>query len=596
MAGGGGGGAVRRSSRSSGAGLLGWRSCWLPLLVGLMSVSGEETQLVETWLKTYGYLLPLDQRQQSDLQSAVASMQRFYGLPASGVLDQTTVEWMRRPRCGVPDRPASRWRQRRRRYALTGQRWRDKKVSYSISNYTPKVGHKDTHRAIRRAFNIWQAVTPLSFQEVPYSEVKLQGKEADIMIFFASGFHGDSSPFDGEGGFLAHAYFPGAGIGGDTHFDLDEPWTLADAHHNGNDLFLVAVHELGHALGLEHSSDPAAIMAPFYQHMDTQSFSLPLDDLQGIQKIYGVPTPMLEPTRPLPTLPPRRHQGGATATSERKRLLAGTGEPDICDGNFNTVAVLRREMFVFKDGWFWRLRGQQVQEGYPMQIQLFWKGLPSRIDAAYERPDGRFVFFTGDQYWLFREVWAEPGYPRSVRELGATLPLDGIQAALRWEPLAKTYFFRGALYWRYSEERRTVDPGYPKPIAVWNGTPHGLQGAFISRQGDYTYFYKGRDYWKFDNQRLAVLPGYPQSILRDWMGCVPPEASGGRRTPLEEVDITVALDQVGSKVNALAVVLPCVLALCILVLLYTICQFHNKGALQDAATQHCYKYPVQEWV
>lgn len=66
----------------------------------------------------------------------------------------------------------------------------------------------------------------------------------------------------------------------------------------GFNLFTVAAHEFGHALGLAHSTDPSALMYPTYKYQHPYGFHLPKDDVKGIQALYGTITTLFLTTNP----------------------------------------------------------------------------------------------------------------------------------------------------------------------------------------------------------------------------------------------------------------------------------------------------------
>lgn len=70
-------------------------------------------------------------------------------------------------------------------------------------------------------------------------------------------------------------------------------------------------------------------------------------------------------------------------------------QPDACRTNFDAVSMIRGELFFFKSRYVWRIRDGQLQPGYPALASRHWRGIPDRIDAAYEDKSGNIWFFQG---------------------------------------------------------------------------------------------------------------------------------------------------------------------------------------------------------
>lgn len=90
-----------------------------------------------------------------------------------------------------------------------------------------------------------------------------------------------------SGSTLAHAFLPGQTEGaGDVHFDEDENWTVSKLENpkGSVNMLAIAVHEFGHAIGLEHSRIPESVMSAYYRDRDVK---LHRSDIENVQRLYG---------------------------------------------------------------------------------------------------------------------------------------------------------------------------------------------------------------------------------------------------------------------------------------------------------------------
>ncbi|KAL2892501.1 Metalloendoproteinase 4-MMP [Bienertia sinuspersici] len=226
------------------------------------------------------------------LEKIVTGYQQHYGLPVTGTLDSETISLLMSPRCGMPDHQhdihgssSSLHVTQHYRYFPGQPRW-DKEIpmtltyTFCLDNMITYLSLHEIKGAFERSFAKWASVIPVKFVETRDLE------SADIKIGFYSGDHGDGEPFDGVLGVLAHAFSP---QNGRFHLDAAETWTVDFEKEKSRvavDLESVALHEIGHLLGLAHSNVKQSVMYPSLKPRE-KKLMLKFDDIEGVQHLYG---------------------------------------------------------------------------------------------------------------------------------------------------------------------------------------------------------------------------------------------------------------------------------------------------------------------
>ncbi len=165
--------------------------------------------------------------------------------------------------------------------------WGSTEVTWCLDdNLSGDLSGAEQFFAMSYAFGTWSGVSALELVREDCSA------GPNIRAGFHTGYHwdwswaGDFSSFDGTGGVLAHAFAPSLGY---LHFDDDETWTRSlrtGTVAQPIDLDTVALHEAGHALGLDHSTVGSSVMDGGY---GGSLRDLDPDDVAGMQFLYGPP-------------------------------------------------------------------------------------------------------------------------------------------------------------------------------------------------------------------------------------------------------------------------------------------------------------------
>jgi Ca2+-binding RTX toxin-like protein len=237
-------------------------------------------------------------------------------------------------------------------YAFSGSAWpKGLPITWSFAsiNFSRDAGSpfssgigQPYQAVIAQAFQIWAAASGLTFVQVADTIT------ADIRVGFAT-LHPATTNLVGLTSWTSSQSV----LQPDVLVRLEDPAEVqlvangsgGFTHQNySSTLLQVALHELGHALGLEHSTDPNSIMFPI---AGSSNPTLDANDRIGIAALYGNTAPTVNFQDVIVSTPNQsiRLTGSATRvslTSVSATVTGVSGNDQITDGGTSSVINLGR--------------------------------------------------------------------------------------------------------------------------------------------------------------------------------------------------------------------------------------------------------------